>query len=134
MWNEHDRRELAELIKADDRLRAERASEALRRPSVNESEADGLVYRTYENDAPAPAPVPEPRPSDDDELMHALDEFSKATVDKFRALEIANAELRGKVDALLQLFGQKSGNSTTVLKPESEVVDLPRGFWKRDAA
>ena len=41
------------------------------------------------------------------------------------------AKLEGKVEALLTLLGQKSGNSTIV---ESGVVDLPRGFWKRDHA
>ena len=41
------------------------------------------------------------------------------------------AKLQGKVEALLTLLGQKSGNSAIA---ESGVVDLPRGFWKRDHA
>ena len=40
------------------------------------------------------------------------------------------AKLEGKVETLLTLLGQKSGDSAI----ESGVVDLPRGFWKRDHA
>ena len=95
--NEDDRRALAELFREDDRLRAERASEAMRRGTVSETDADGLVYRTHDSNASLPAPQPDAEASfsDDADLATALDEFSKATVDKVRALEIANAVLRG---------------------------------------
>jgi len=134
---DYDRRELAELYRVDDRLRAEHeewiAQRASAAPSLaRKSEPQGdLVYRTTENALqPATALPGEPSYSDasadDDDLATALDEFSKATVDKFRALDIANAELRGKVDALLVLLGQKSLRA-------ADVIDLP-DWRKRDVA
>jgi len=127
-WSNDDRRHLAELIREDDRLRAEHASEAIRRGTVSETDADGLVYRTHDNNASLPAPQPDAEAdfSDDVDLATALDEFSKATVDSFRALERENAELRGKVDALLILLGQKSFKA-------ADVIDLP-DWRKRDVA
>jgi len=127
-WSNDDRRHLAELIREDDRLRAERASEPIRRGTVSETDADGLVYRTHDNNASLPTPQPDAEAdfSDDVDLATALDEFSKATVDRFRALERENAELRGKVDALLILLGQKSFKA-------ADVIDLP-DWRKRDVA
>ena len=127
-WSNDDRGHLAELIREDDRLRAERSSEPIRRGTVSETDADGLVYRTHDNNASLPTPQPDAEAdfSDDVDLATALDEFSKATVDRFRALERENAELRGKVDALLILLGQKSFKA-------ADVIDLP-DWRKRDVA
>jgi hypothetical protein len=61
-----DRRELAELFRQDDRLRAER--EATASPPVRENEAEGILYRTTEQNAQAPAAVMDGAPSDDDPM------------------------------------------------------------------
>jgi hypothetical protein len=50
---------------------------------------------------------------------------------KLGVLEGEIREFKGMLGATLQLLGQKSGNSTTVLKPDSAVVELPRGFLRR---
>src|SRR5262249_112607 len=127
MWTEEDRRQLAELCRLDDRLRAEHAAWMARR----EAQGQALTRKSDDQgalgDRTTEKVLAEPRGTDaepfyadaspSDVLATALDEFSKATVDKVCALEIANAELRGKVDALLTLLGQKLANMPTGIKP-----------------
>jgi hypothetical protein len=75
---EDERRQLAELFREDDRLRAEHEQWMARREAkaaspVRESDPAALVYRTNENGAPAGASVTDTAPSDDD-LVQLFDD------------------------------------------------------------
>src|SRR5262249_39570268 len=128
------RAELDELYQADDRLRAEYAEwmaqrEAQARPSVPKSEDPaGLIFKTVENE---PAPAPQPDAEASDETLHALNEFSAAVVEKFRALETESIALKAKLEVVLTLIGK---SETVSNMAADSVVDLPKNFWKRDAA
>jgi len=82
---------------------------------VSKTDEPAIIYRRYDGNASAPAPEPEPEPSDDDdEFADAFDRFSEATADalvddarRIAELERANAELKGRVDMLVELIGQK---------------------------
>jgi len=128
------RAELDELYRADDEARAEHAEwlarrEAQARPSVRKSEDPaGLIFKTVENE---PAPAPQPDAEASHETLHALNEFSAAVVEKFRALERENIALKAKLDVVLTLIGK---SETVSNMAADSVVDLPKNFWKRDAA
>jgi hypothetical protein len=120
------RAELHELYRADDEVKAEHAEwlarrEAQARPFVRKSDDPaGLIIKTVENE-PSPATYTHAETSID-ETLHALDVFSAATVDKFRALDRENIRLKAQLDAVLQLLGQKSFKA-------ADVIDLPD--WRR---
>jgi len=136
-----ERRELAELYAADDRLRAEHADWLARREAasgapVQKSDEPGILYRVTDNNSLRPAPEPDAEPSDtgvnlfgderDEQLVQAIGEVIyelrkewraeiKAAIDK-RDTEIAH--LRGQVETLTRLYAGKS----------ADVVDLPN--WR----
>jgi hypothetical protein len=151
------RAEFAELFREDDRQRASHAEwmaqrEAQAQALVQKSEADDLQYRTHDPNASPPvlyedgAPVYEEPWAFDEVQMDTLAqvlaheanrtraELSEALAKRDRkiaALQEQVAGLRGTVDALL---GLRNGN-TSLSSGESEVIDLPRNFWRRrDAA
>src|SRR5262245_923699 len=151
--DESERRHLADLIREDDRLRAEHAEwnaqrERAAASPVRKSETDGLLHRACENNAPAPAPAP------DGELLTdaQVDALAEVLVRERRharaerAAEIAKlreeiAELRGYVKAMQdqrqerrpKTCKKRAGKSKTVLNSGEAVVDLPN--WRRtDAA
>jgi hypothetical protein len=94
--------------------------------------ADGLIFKTRDN-AILPAPQPEPEAFYEEEgfneyqsdvLAHLINELREEWR-RDHAIEIA--ELRGKVDALLTMLGQKSFEADA---PKSgEVVELPN--WRK---
>jgi len=109
------RDEIRELCIAHDRFMAEQASEPIRSPTVSENDDDRpVIYKRYD---PPPAPVPEPErePSDGEPSFEdAVDKFSEAVARRLddddrriAELERANAELRGKLDAVLELIKPK---------------------------
>ena len=73
----------------------------------------------HENEA-APAPAADDEPSDVGYAVDRLTEAADGIIDRLERLECENVFLRGQFDALAQIVGQKLGNSTTVLKPESD--------------
>jgi hypothetical protein len=153
-WDDSDRRHLADLIREDDRLRAEHAEWNAQRERaaaslVRESEADCLLYREHEYSVPAPAPAPDAELLTDaqvDALADVLVIERQRARDE-RAAEIAKlreeiAELRGYVKAMHdqrqerrpKTRNKRAGKSETVSNSgEADVVDLPN--WRRtDAA
>jgi hypothetical protein len=134
------RDEIRELCIAHDKQMAEDREwlarrEAQARPFVRKSDNPaGLIFKTVEN-ASAPAPQPDAAASfsHDDETLYALNEFSKAVVERFREIDRENIALKAKLDVVLALVGEKQ--SSREKKSLSDVVvDLPQGFWKRDVA
>jgi hypothetical protein len=132
--SEVDRRELARLCAEHDRMMAE-ASEPIRSPPARKTD-DALVYKTTWSE-PAPAATADTMPSDADEAdpplgraeaIEALGELIVELRREWRAerdqaiapLKAEIARLEGKIEALLAIVGK------------GEVVDLPRGFWRRD--
>ena len=124
---------------------------------MSESDTDaGLIFKTFENATP-PAAQPAPDASEDDpwagwnawvrrhleiereQMLRGIAEATMTLIHRERVvferklgvLEGEIREFKGMLGATLQLLGQKSGNSTTVLKPDSAVVELPRGFLRR---
>ena len=81
-----------------------------------------VLYREHHDNAPEPAPQRDAEASDDDLLPYAIDEFTKAVVEKFSAVDRENQYLRGKLDALLTLLG-KSDNLSNL--KAADVVELP---------
>jgi hypothetical protein len=150
-----NRRRLEELAESDpvafdDYLRAERKHEgsSLMRKSDHPA---GLLYRTTDN-ALQRAPAVEREAFDEQppafderqrdclatviaELRKEFDQRVKIRAVRFvlqksiADLQAENAEIKGMLGATLQLLGQKMGNITTVIKPKSDVVDLPN--WRR---
>jgi hypothetical protein len=132
-----------------DHLMAE-ASEPQRKPLVQKSDTADLVYRVHENDALLPAAAGEPAASEDwsgwdrwlgahlgiarrdllDTVSKALGEIigtERAAMRQERDAEMLKlraelAELKGRVDTLLGLL------------TKGDVIDLPRGGWRRDRA
>ena len=95
-----------------------------------QEDSSGLVYKTTETPMSA-APEPDAEASDGDwqdtvaEAMGiCLAETRKEIRAEFKAAlterDTTIARLEGKIEALLAVFGK------------GEVVDLPRGFWRRD--
>jgi hypothetical protein len=123
------RDEIRRLCLEHDRFMAE-ARESLRRSPIRESDPGALVYKAMDNNALVAAPAADAEASDV-ETLHALNEFSAALVEKFKVLERENAYLRGQLDALLTLIGKSEKFSNMAAH---SVVDLPKNFWKRDAA
>jgi hypothetical protein len=122
------RDEINEFCIAHDRFMAEQASEPIRSPTVSETdEPRGLVYKRYDN-APAPAAQPEPDWSDweawlqghlailrqqmikgvAEGVMMLIHRERDAFERKLADLRAENAELRGKLDVVLTMVGQKS--------------------------
>src|SRR6516162_9579978 len=93
-----------------------RVSGAARRP------ADWLLPPKPEEDARPPAPEPD-APFTKEELIGGIADCVAALLAQ-RDEKIA--ELGGKLDAVLQILGTgKSGDL---------IIDLPKNFWRRDAA
>ena len=134
-----ERRELAELYAADDRLRAGHADWMARREAaaaspVQRSNAEGVLYRMGPENAPAPRPQPVPVPSEGeypplDTLVRSLG----ATTAQYVAKKLAERDrkierLEAKLDAALTMLG----NPQRVADSKSaDVVELPRGFLRR---
>jgi hypothetical protein len=125
------RRQLAELYREDDALRAERAQEERRcrevRPLVAKNdEGLDLVFRRQEN-ALQPLPREQADVSDetsaDDALMDALVVHSKAVGDRVLDLQRENVELRAKLDVVLQMLRVEPSTK------RGEVIDLPD--WRK---
>jgi hypothetical protein len=145
------RRELAELFREDDRLRAEHDDwqaqrEAQAQALVRKSEPEDVLYRVCDNIAPAPATYREPEPFNEeqaDALAHLINllreewRTERATEnaernEKLSALREQVAELRGTVNALLTLVGKSQGFGNMAT---DAVIDLPKNFWRKpDAA
>jgi len=112
------RAELDELYRADDRLRAEYAEWMAQREAQADrgkrtSARPAARRRGLRRDAPR------------------AQEFSAAVVEKFRALERESIALKAKLDVVLTLIGK---SETVSNMAADSVVDLPKNFWKRDAA
>jgi len=147
------RDEIRELCLAHDKQMAEDRQwlaqyRARARSPASESDDDGLVYKDHDNAAQQPAPATEAeadwsgwekwlRGHLNNERAEMLDLLAKAMGEviaeeraaarRERDTELLKvraelAELRGRTDALLGLLQSKTG----------DVVDLPRGFWRRD--
>jgi hypothetical protein len=75
-----------------------------------------------EEDARPPAPEPDAAPFTKEELIDGITDCVAALLAQ-RDEKIA--ELGGKLDAVMQILGTgKSG----------DIIDLPKNFWRRDAA
>jgi hypothetical protein len=94
-----------------------RVSGAARRP------ADWLLPPKPEEDARPPAPEPDAAPFTKEELIGGIADCVAALLAQ-RDEKIA--ELGGKLDAVLQILG--TGKSGDI------IIDLPKNFWRRDAA
>jgi len=151
-WTEADRRHLAELYAEQDRMMAEFREEQRSRAE------DTLVYKTHEN---VEVTAPE---SSSDESVALFGDGGDETLSEAIGMVIAHerqrertelgeaiaplkreiaervtenaklreevAELRGKLDAVLMMLSR----SSAAPEKSGEVVDLPRGFWKRSDA
>ena len=93
------------------------AAAARRRP------ADWLLPPKPEEDARPPAPEPDAAPFTKKELIDGIADCVAALLAQ-RDEKIA--ELGGKLDAVLQILG--TGKSGDI------IIDLPKNFWRRDAA
>ena len=123
MWGEADRRELAELCRIHDQMMAEQRAN---------DPGEELVFKVM-GDARPPVPEPEPEPFTEyqsDVLVQVIVELRKEWREKrdeaIAPLRAEIAELKGKVDALLALLGQRSFKA-------ADVVDLS-DWRKHDAA
>jgi hypothetical protein len=149
-----ERRELAELYAADDRLRAEHADWLARREAaaaapVRKSNAEGVLYRTSENNAQAPAVAAVvSAPSDEtdwrDEVAQSMGEIfaherKRERSERNAALAVLNreisvlknenAEIRGMLGAVLAIIG---GDKKVGQKGHDDsVVELPKNFLRR---
>jgi len=132
------REEIRWLCAEHDKLMAEHASEPIRRRPVSETDNGGLLYKDYDGNAPAPAPQPDAAPFDEAQsdvlarVIAMVQDSEEAEREKALAERDARiTRLDGKVEALLALLGK----SVSLLDLKSAgVVDLPKNFWKRDAA
>jgi len=68
-----------------------------------------------------------------DRVAATADRTERERKAAIRPLERELSELRGKLDAVLMLLGQKSGNMPTGINPESDIIDLP-DWRKRNVA
>jgi hypothetical protein len=109
-----DRYERARRIIEEEELRV---SGAARRPD------DWLLPPKPEEDARPPAPEPDAPPFTKEELIDGIADCVAALLAQ-RDEKIA--ELGGKLDAVLQILG--TGKSGDI------IIDLPKNFWRRDAA
>jgi hypothetical protein len=109
-----DRYERARRLIEEEELRVSRAA---RRP------ADGLLPPSQRKDARPPAPEPDAAPFTKEELIDGIADCVAALLAQ-RDEKIA--ELGGKLDAVLQILG--TGKSGDI------IIDLPKNFWRRDAA
>jgi hypothetical protein len=119
--------EIAQLCAAHDRFMAEQASEPMRRLPVSETDAGGLIFKDYDNNALQPAPQPESEPFDAAQrevLAHVVaqqQDHEYAEREKALApLKQEIAELRGQVSALLTLLGKT--------EKAADIVELPN--WR----
>ena len=85
--------------------------------------ADWLLPPKPEEDARPPAPKPDAAPFTKEELIDGIADCIAALLAQ-RDEKIA--ELGGKLDAVLQILG--TGKSDDI------IIDLPKNFWRRDAA
>jgi hypothetical protein len=127
------------------------ASEAIRSSPVSETASTGLVYKDYDNGALQSAATPDATASSEEPILEGtqkqwedwlrsrlyneLRELTDAVKEDLQtmgaslheretetaALKTEVAELKGKVDVLLNLVC-KGG----------DIIDLPRGGWRRD--
>jgi hypothetical protein len=131
-WDESDRRELAELCREHDRMMAEHAA-SQRASYVRRNNADE-VFKVIENATPS-APEPEPdvfSTEQVDALAHIINELHREFDQLIaRHIDSKTAELRGKIDALLTLFGQRNIPDQNNSK-SADVFHLPTaGILKR---
>jgi hypothetical protein len=118
--------EIARLSAENDRLICEHDQWMARREAagaapVQKSAEPAVLYREHHDGAPAAFPEPEHEPSgDDDEFLRGIERFADATTDALESdgrriseLERTCADLRGRVDTLVELLGQK----TKLLRP-----------------
>jgi len=140
-----ERRELAELYAADDRLRAEHADWLARREAAAASPV--LLYRTTEQNVPAPAPQPggaaDSQPSGalfgdwrDQALSEAMGVViveTRREMRKERDAALAERDARiAKLEVQIEMLLALLGKSDTVSHLKAaDVVDLPRGFLRR---
>src|SRR5262249_53216742 len=119
-WTDDDRRELRELCRVHDQMMAEQRAN---------DPGEGLVFKLMEEARP---PVPEPEPFTEyqsDVLTHVIVELRKEWREErdeaIAPLKAEIAELKGKVDALLTLLGQRSFKA-------ADVIELPD--WRKHNA
>jgi hypothetical protein len=134
------RAELAALYAEDNRARAlhdeyMRQRNARASPRVRETDSEGVMYRTIDNNALDAAPAAEgegiAEEPDEDPWYTAVLSLTDAVENRFdyeererKRLECELSYLKGQLDVMLQLV--KSGNTTTVVKTESELVERHR--------
>jgi hypothetical protein len=145
MMTPEERRELAQLYAADDRLRAEHADWLARREAaaaspVQKSDPEGILYRTTEQNGPADS-----QPSGvlfgdwrDQALSEAMGfclvetrremrkERDAALAERDRKIE----RLEAKLDAVLTIIGGDKAKSVAQVVHDDSVVHLPR-FLRR---
>ena len=107
-----DRYERARRLIEEEELRV---SVAARRP------ADWLLPPKPEEDARPPAPEPDAVP-----FTKLIDGIADCVAALLAQRDEKIAELGGKLDAVLQILG--TGKSDDI------IIDLPKNFWRRDAA
>jgi len=126
--DEFERRQLAELFREDDRLRAELAEWMARREaeaSVQKSERDDILYREHDNNAPAAAAADDgaglcatdpPAEDGEDEFTTAIEKFTETTTraleDDARELALLrneNRELKALLSSALEKFAKLEG-------------------------
>ena len=120
-WKDEDRRELAELFRAHDQMMAEQRAN---------DPGEELVFKVMEDARPS---LPEPEPFTEyqsDVLVQVIVELRKEWREKrdeaIAPLKAEIADLKGKLDVVLTLLGQKEFKS-------ADVFDLP-DWRQRDAA
>jgi hypothetical protein len=71
--------------------------------------------------------------SDDETFTDALEILVDSIRRRIESIEHAHIRLSGRVDALLAMLSTKTVISQSgELHTEAEIVDLPKGFWRRD--
>lgn len=162
MWNEDDRRMLAELCRQDDRLRAEHHEWMARRKSpaslpMRETDDAGVIYRDSGGRVLQPAPEPEHEASYvepefnavqreqlaqvvaelqrefDEAIERAQQRILQTVVRLVRPGEIAEQRLYALDDRISFMEAQIERRISKALTDQG-IIDLPRDFWKRNAA
>ena len=116
MVTDEERRQLAELFREDDRLRAEHVDWTARRnpgasPSMRKSGDEAVLYRTIEQTAPQPATEPQP-------------DWSQWEAWMAGHLNILRNEFRGLLDNERELIAKAIGEVTmTLFKRERAAFD-----------
>src|SRR5262249_1431779 len=129
-----ERRELRDLMQAHDQMMTEHqewmaAREAAAASPVQKSDADGLVYRTINGNAPAPVPPADPALSDGDvaRLMFDdpdLDERFRACM--VRIIVELRAEWRQKIDEEGRQWRKQVGMLKNQFKAVQQDAEIDR--------